>query len=460
MSHLEQKRFFIFILSILGAFIVSSSLYTFAEYRSIEKIKKNWKVYIDNVDKKIRLLSLLKEEMGYGGLIHNFKNYLLRDQEVYKRKFEINAKNSYEIIETIKNLTSTVHEELRELDHIQKTIKTYENKIIQLKSIKKTKEIRSLDSLVKVDDSQALRAFRWFDEYLRNLKFESIAKLDRDVSNALQGLVFAVVMSALVFILTLFYGSRKILAIQKSLEKVDEEKNQFARLSAIGQMAGSIAHEINNPLAILNGNAAVITKLLEREQISREQVKENCENIQKTVMRIASVTRGLRNLTRDINENEIENFKVDDLLEEVVSLSQDRFKNQNIMFFVKNSLRTEISGQRVLIGQVLINLLNNSFDAIKDQEDKWVRIETSLKNDMVVIAVTDSGSGIPEEVRKNLMLPFFTTKKTGDGTGMGLSLSKNIAEKHHGKLYFDEKSENTCFVLELPYMTKKLKKIA
>jgi signal transduction histidine kinase len=99
---------------------------------------------------------------------------------------------------------------------------------------------------------------------------------------------------------------------------------------------------------------------------------------------------------------------------------------------------------------VALNLLNNAFDAIQSLEEKWIKISFSDIGDWVKIIVTDSGPGIPFDVQMKMMQPFYTTKEIGKGTGLGLSISKGIIERHNGRLYLDNTSPNTQFVIALP----------
>ena len=102
------------------------------------------------------------------------------------------------------------------------------------------------------------------------------------------------------------------------------------------------------------------------------------------------------------------------------------------------------------IVQVLLNLLNNAYDAISESSEKWIKVELKKEPKSIAIWVTDSGGGIPTEVQKKIMQPFFTTKEVGKGTGLGLSISRGIIESHHGQLILDTSSANTCFIIKLP----------
>src|SRR3989338_7737517 len=102
------------------------------------------------------------------------------------------------------------------------------------------------------------------------------------------------------------------------------------------------------------------------------------------------------------------------------------------------------------ISQVLLNAFNNSFDAITTLKEKWIQIEVVDEGSKVRVEITDSGGGIPEAIQAKVMLPFFTTKEAGNGTGLGMSLSKGIIDSHRGEIFFDHQSKNTKLVVVLP----------
>ena len=98
---------------------------------------------------------------------------------------------------------------------------------------------------------------------------------------------------------------------------------------------------------------------------------------------------------------------------------------------------------------MLLNLLNNSYDAVVDQPERWIKVDVLDKNELLEIAVTDSGPGIPAPIAEKIMSPFFTTKPPGKGTGLGLSISSNIMTDHGGSLTVDGSSPHTRFVISL-----------
>jgi signal transduction histidine kinase len=102
--------------------------------------------------------------------------------------------------------------------------------------------------------------------------------------------------------------------------------------------------------------------------------------------------------------------------------------------------------------------LNNSFDAVSKFNEKWVTLDFDASPSKIRISVTDSGTGIPPEIAKRLMEPFFTTKDPGQGTGLGLPISRGIVEEHGGRLMYDSESSQTRFIVELPTLTDTLAK--
>ena len=112
--------------------------------------------------------------------------------------------------------------------------------------------------------------------------------------------------------------------------------------------------------------------------------------------------------------------------------------------------------QSVQIGQVFIILLNNSVDAIKELDNKWINLSISDHNHGYEFVVEDSGPGIPKDVADNIFMPFFTTKGVGEGTGLGLSLAVKIIKLHGGDIRIDHTAKNTKFIIYLPKEQMKL----
>lgn len=139
------------------------------------------------------------------------------------------------------------------------------------------------------------------------------------------------------------------------------------------------------------------------------------------------------------------------IVHETSGLCLDKFTNNGVELRIsvgKGSAFMECNA--VQISQVLVNLLNNAYDAVQGCAERWVHLEAIDRDGIVELAVTDSGPGVPRAVQERLFEPFFTTKEAGRGTGLGLTVSSNIARAHHGELSLDHQSPFTRFRLWLP----------
>jgi len=225
-----------------------------------------------------------------------------------------------------------------------------------------------------------------------------------------------------------------------------------AKMSALGEMAGGVAHEINNPLSIISMKAEQLSECLEEGDLDQEIFKDALGAITRTTQRIAKIVAGLRFFARDGQREAFQFSPLKNLIEETLSFCREKFSNHGIDIEMPETLASSltIECRAVEISQVLLNLFNNSFDAVQECERKWMRVAVEDHPHFVKIAVTDSGSGIPLDIQGKIMQPFFTTKEIGKGTGLGLSISRGIVESHKGKIYVDNDCPNTCLVILLP----------
>ena len=222
---------------------------------------------------------------------------------------------------------------------------------------------------------------------------------------------------------------------------------ESARLAAMGTMASGIAHEINNPLQVVRA----LAHLLERPPANPIDSRQIGERIDKTTQQIARIIAGLRAFARVGTEDPFEIVNVKGLLTEVVNLVKVSRSTKDVSIEVSDIPGTlALECRRTEIGQVLINLINNSLEAVESLPERWVRISVLDLGSQVEIRVTDSGRGIPKELLDKISLPFFTTKVGTHGTGLGLSVSSSIVKGHKGRLWVDETQANTSFVVSLP----------
>ncbi|WP_412471852.1 ABC transporter substrate binding protein [Halobacteriovorax sp. RT-1-4] len=223
-----------------------------------------------------------------------------------------------------------------------------------------------------------------------------------------------------------------------------------ARLASIGEMASGIAHEINNPLTIIDLSANRIS-----QRTDLDSIKKNAGRISSTAFRISKIIKGLKHLAKDGDKSKSADFHLIEAVEDVTSLCYEKFKENDIEFKINVDESIVIHGSIVQIAQVLLNLINNSFDElIKVNGERRINLKAipirKYDNDYVEVSITDTGRGIPDDIKAKIMEPFFTTKKKNRGTGLGLSISKSNIEKHGGEFYLDESSTLTRFVFVIP----------
>lgn len=227
-----------------------------------------------------------------------------------------------------------------------------------------------------------------------------------------------------------------------------------AKMTALGEMAGGIAHEINNPLAVIKGHVEILNGLLSRTDVDAEQkafFTKRIHTILGAIDRVAKIIQGLRVYARNADSDPLVDVNVQQLLTEVIEFCRTRYSQLSIDFDINGSAKDVLAKLRPLqISQVILNLIHNSFDAVQNLNEKWVKMDVTALNGFLTIRVTDSGSGITPQVAERMLDPFFTTKEVGKGQGLGLSVSKGIIENHEGTLTYDSFSKNTSFVINLP----------
>ena len=225
-----------------------------------------------------------------------------------------------------------------------------------------------------------------------------------------------------------------------------------SKMASLGEMASSIAHEINTPMQTINLIAQRVQRQLKKEVIA-EDIDASMSKITTSVTKISEIIDSLRKVSRDSTDDDFSDTSIQELLQDTINMTEERFKVNNIDFSIiyhDTSENTLIQCQRLQISQILINLLNNAYDAIQSCDQKWIKIDIQQIHDRVRFSISDCGKGIAIEILEKIFEPMYTTKEVGKGTGLGLSISRDIVLKHNGLIYIKKESPNTCFVLELP----------
>lgn len=240
----------------------------------------------------------------------------------------------------------------------------------------------------------------------------------------------------------------QIVARTAELEAQRERTLEGEKMAALGEMAAGMAHEINNPVSVIQLTSEQLQDVLSDENPDIEMSREMAKNIQMTVGRIGKIVRSLKSFARDGETDPMVETPVNQIIEETLVLCNEKFRNRGVQLrYEKFPDQLKLSCRSVQISQIILNLLQNALDAVEVLPEKWVEITFTEDSEGTRIMVTDSGGGIPEHIREKILQPFFTTKEVGKGTGLGLSISKGIMDAHHGELSIDTKCSNTRFVL-------------
>lgn len=300
-----------------------------------------------------------------------------------------------------------------------------------------------------------------------NIKYND--RVNRDVGKIILAYPASTILPAVQFSIFLISGATGLMFILLvyafirvfySNQKILQHSFQQAKMSTLGEMAANIAHEINNPLAIISGKTQIITNEINSGTFDLIKLNSDLNKIVKTIGRIDRIVKGIKLISRSSEADVYEFVTIERLVQETLELCNERIYFHQIDLRIKDSLKISIECRPTQIVQVLLNLVGNSIDAVETNAVKWIEIQAVQQGESVVISVTDSGTGVPESIQSRLAQPFFTTKEIGKGTGLGLSISKGIVENHGGNFKYDQTSLNTRFLMVLPLQQVKLQKIA
>jgi signal transduction histidine kinase len=256
------------------------------------------------------------------------------------------------------------------------------------------------------------------------------------------------------------------------LKATQSQLVQSEKMASLGELTAGIAHEIQNPLNFVNNFSELSNELIEEMEQEMEKgnkeeakaiisdIRSNLEKINQHGRRADSIVKGMLQHSR-ASTGEKEPTDINALADEYLRLAYHGFRAKDKSFnaILETDLDPSIGKIKAVpqeLGRVLLNLYNNAFYAVNEKAgaqgyDPKVRLSTSRHGNTILIAVQDNGKGIPEKVKEKIFQPFFTTKPTGQGTGLGLSLSYDIVKAHGGEFRVDSKEgEGTSFVIQLP----------
>ena len=246
---------------------------------------------------------------------------------------------------------------------------------------------------------------------------------------------------------------------QKKMEGILEKEKLAAihasRMTSLGEMSAGLSHEINNPLAIVEGLLAVLERRWDDKSLDDDSFHKKIETIKKHTGRIQSVVSGLATFAKDSVHNAVNtpkyNESVNSLIDNATGLYRQKFEKEQIEMRIQPlDQDAEIFCHKADILHIIINLLNNAYYAALESKDRWVELATKAEGNWIKILITDSGQGIEDQVAEKIFDPFFTTREVGMGRGLGLSICKGLSEEHGGDIAYDKSNPNTRFTVTFP----------
>jgi C4-dicarboxylate-specific signal transduction histidine kinase len=273
-----------------------------------------------------------------------------------------------------------------------------------------------------------------------------IASLDQiNLALAIAGITFVIL--ALASIASLSEQKRA----EQALRQAQADLARVNRVTALGALTASIAHEVNQPIAAAVTNAEACLRWLSRNPADLEEARAAAMRIVKDARRAAEIINRIRQLFKK-GTTQRELVDVNDVIREIIVLLRGEAAQHAV------AVRTELAaglpriiGDRVQLQQVMMNLMSNGIDAMKDVKGRRELAITSQRADgeQLMVSVSDTGVGLPQQQAEEIFNAFVSTKL--DGTGMGLSISRSIVESHSGRLWAaDNAPRGACFHLVLP----------
>jgi two-component system NtrC family sensor kinase len=319
-------------------------------------------------------------------------------------------------------------------------------------------DVKELDGSPAIFGYVPIRNSPWIlSAVIKSTPYLRIPKIFRN-----ELLLISILSIVISVVMTFLMAQTVVNRIKKAdleIEDVIAKTEHASKMASIGRLASGVAHEINNPLAIINEKAGLMKDILEVSdslEPSKEKFMSLINGIAESVNRCRTITHRLLGFSRRM-EISHETVDINDALKEVIS-----FLDKEILY---RNIRLELNLQKDLpkvitdkgqVQQVFLNIINNAIDAVR--EEGQINVSSQVKNNRFIrVSVRDNGLGIPKENLKHIFEPFYTTKEKGKGTGLGLSISYGIMQKLRGTIYVEsEVNRGTTFTIEIPINTAEL----
>ncbi|MFZ1799038.1 MAG: ATP-binding protein, partial [Chitinophagaceae bacterium] len=259
-----------------------------------------------------------------------------------------------------------------------------------------------------------------------------------------------------------------------NLQSTQTQLIQSEKMASLGELTAGIAHEIQNPLNFVNNFSEVSNELMDEmnEELNKgditeakiiaNDIKQNLEKINHHGKRAGEIVRGMLQHSQT-SKGQKQSIDINALADEYLRLAYHglRAKDKSFNAILNTNFDESIGKINIIpqdMGRVILNLITNAFYAVDEKKksrinnyDPTISVSTKKLNDKIEIKIGDNGNGIPSSIKGKIFQPFFTTKPTGQGTGLGLSLAYDIVKAHGGEIKVEStEGEGTQFIIQLP----------
>ena len=264
--------------------------------------------------------------------------------------------------------------------------------------------------------------------------------------------ISVIIFLLIVLIIIILWLKRMVYhLIQENMKEKDQTILQQARLASLGSMINNIIHQFKQPLSSISTVGTAIKLEKEEKMLDDEKLDSYADNIVNSVSYMAQTMETFRNFTK--RDKEYKLISIQSEIEKAKIITQGMMIDNNILLKddvdYENVIKIELVEGELL--QVIVNLINNAKDLFKEKniEKPWIKINLEEKQDMIIITVEDNAGGVDEEIRKKIFDPYFTTKSSKEGSGLGLHMSKNIVESLGGEISVKNASDGAKFIILL-----------
>jgi len=302
-------------------------------------------------------------------------------------------------------------------------------------------------------------SFRWLRNAQWCLIVQSVSETG-GIAGSFQWRSLSISAALLVLAVVIILNrSRKLVDQQKQADQTRDQLEHATKLVSVGELAAGIAHEINNPLAVISAESGLLMDYTDPQfglKLETNELRQKLQNIQDSAIRCRDITRKLLRFVRhtdfDLKEHDIHSL-IDGVIVDLLGNELEVSDLKMVCNFDRTLPPLLTDGNQ--LQQVILNVVNNARDAIGDKPGEIV-ISTAKRDNKIVVSVQDNGCGMPPEILEKLFMPFFTTKEVGKGTGLGLSVSYGIVHNMGGEIEVESVvGKGSTLRLVLPVKSKR-----